>query len=388
MGPESDPQQRPPTAVPDGQHPDYEVEFRTLGEILERDAEQIMEQWFERATEAHTHAEPAQREEAMNDLLTMLRSLGRRLKEQTGEAMEHAAKIAREHGRQRSTIGWNIVDVVNDYEILHGVVLEHLGRTLNERLTYRQAMIIATVIEKAVAASVQTFSEMAEQRLKDRVRQQKIELRQLTLDLTDAEHHERERIARQLHDDLQQMLVAIQMKLGIALKDSSAARLAVEQSAQLTKQTIAVARNLTADLYPKVLESDSLPAAIEELARTFQEQYDLTVSVDLQVSRDSNPGPLALRRLVYDAIRELLFNVVKHAETDHAWVNICCDEALPWSIEVSDRGKGGAELSAASAGFGLHAVRRRIEQIGGTMEVHTEPGQGTGIVLTVPAESE
>lgn len=88
-------------------------------------------------------------------------------------------------------------------------------------------------------------------------------------------------------------------------------------------------QRVAADLYPRVLEERDLPAAIEWLGEMFQQWYDPTVTVDLQVAPDHNPGPLPLRRLVYDSIRELLFNVVKHAQTDQAWVRICCDEQSP-----------------------------------------------------------
>ncbi|MEX0652694.1 MAG: hypothetical protein WD151_01080 [Phycisphaeraceae bacterium] len=69
---------KPPTGISGEGHPPFEEEFQAIGHILEKDAEQIMERWFERASAEQVHADPDQREEAMNDLLSMLRSLGQR----------------------------------------------------------------------------------------------------------------------------------------------------------------------------------------------------------------------------------------------------------------------------------------------------------------------
>ena len=377
--------EKPPTGVSGEGHPPFEEEFRAIGHILERDAEQIMERWFERASEEQLHAAPHQRQEAMDELLEMVRSLGQRLHRQSDHALEVASQLAREHGEQRFGLKWNILDLVRDYEILHGVALEHLGRMLDERLTYRQAMVIATFVNGAIGHAVNSYSAAANERLEQQIKQQKVELRQLTLDLTDAEHYERQRIAAMLHDDLQQTLVATRMML-----DGGRGGDAAEEARGLLDQAIRISRNLARDLHPIAIEQRGLPAGIEWLAETFRQQYGLAVTVDLQVPAESNPGPMPLRRLVYDSVRELLFNVVKHAQTDRAWVRICCDQQSSWRIEVEDRGVGSAAMSKAAEpsgrSFGLSSTRHRIEQIGGRMEVHSEPGEGTRVVLTVPLE--
>lgn len=206
-------QGKPPTGISGKGDSAYEEEFRAIGQILRRDGKQIMDSWFERATKEQVHASPDERAEAMNDLLKTLRAIGRRLEEQSGNALEVASEIAQSHGRQRSKLEWDITDVVRDYEILHGVVLEHLGEVLSERLTFRQAMIIASVMDRASGSSVQAFSEMTNCKLESQVKHQQAELRQLILDLTEAEHSERQRIAQILHDDFQQTLVATRIKL-------------------------------------------------------------------------------------------------------------------------------------------------------------------------------
>ena len=363
---------KPPTGISGKGHAPYEEEFRALGHILQSNAAQIMERWFERAGQEQLHAAPHQRKEALNELFEMVQSLGQRLHQQSSRALEAASQLAGEHGEQRFGLGWNIVDLVRDYEILHGVILEHLGQVLGERLSYRQAMVLATVMSGAIGHAVNSYSAMTQQRLKE-------QLRQLTLDLTEAEHHERQRIAAMLHDDFQQLVVAAQMKLHAA-----------QEAKGLLDQAIAIARNATRELHPIVLEHRGLPGAIQWLAETFQQRYNLAVTVDLQVPAESHTGPMPLRRLVFDVVRELLFNIVKHAQTDRAWVRIRCDEQPLWRIEVEDRGAGSAEMTkttgASNPSFGLGSVRHRIEQIGGTIQITSAPGEGTRVVLIVPLE--
>lgn len=362
-----------------------------MGELLQQDAEQIMEHWFERATEEQVHADPKERAEVMDDLRAMVRSIGTRLEDQSSRAFEDATQLAREHGQQRASIGWDIVNLIKDYEILHGVVLERIGQAWGERLTYRQSAVLVAVFDRAIGSAVEAFSKSLNRRLEEQVRAQQAAMRQLTLDLTDAEHRERQQIAEILHDDFQQILVAAQMKLQACLRKSSPDLSAGEEVSQLLDQMLHVSRNLTTDLHPAVLDKQNLPAAIQWLGETFKQRFGLMVTVELQVSPQSNPGPMALRRLIYDAVRELLFNIVKHGKTDQAWVKVCCDDGSPWTFEIEDRGAGfsdteGKDVAVGKTNLGLTTVRRRIREIGGTMDVESKPGQGTRILLTVPLE--
>jgi signal transduction histidine kinase len=379
-----------PTAMSGKGHPPYEEEFRVVGEILERDATAIMERWFVRAGEEQLHAAEHQREDAMNELLGMLRTLARRIRAQSGAALKGATELAHHHGLQRSELGWNVVELVRDYEILHGVVLEHLGNTLGELLSYRQAMVIATVMDVAVGQAVESYNREVQQKLKDQVKRQRAELRQLALDLTDAEHQERQRIAVTLHDDLQQILFAMKLHLHNASKKTSIAPTELESVVDLAEQAIHSARDLASDLYPVVLEEKGLASAVDSLAQTFQQRYGLVVTVESQVSDETLPVSVSLQRLIFRSIRELLFNVVKHARTDQAWVRIRCDTESTVRIEVEDRGVGSTMTSPPDAhgskSLGLASVGHRVEQVGGTMDIRSEPGHGTRIVLTVPAE--
>lgn len=141
-----------------------------------------------------------------------------------------------------------------------------------------------------------------------------------------------------------------------------------------------------------MFETTSLPAAIESLAKYFHERHSLTVTVDLQVPKEANPGPMPLRRLIYNGVRELLFNVVKHGKTAEAWVRVSETAPSRWRFEVEDRGAGFSRMEAdepaAPTGLGLSSLQHRIEQVGGSAEVDSEHGRGTRISFEVPMETE
>lgn len=385
------PKPKQPKTMSDSKTSPYEEELRVIGEVLQRDGDQIMERWFKRAHEEQAQVTANKRIDAMDDLREMLQSIGCILQEQSSRALEEAVQISREHGQQRAGLGWSIVNVVSDYELLHVVSLEHLGDVLDGRLSSRQATILATVIGRATGSAVKAFSEMVNRKLEDHVRAQQVELRQLTLDLTDAKHRERQDVAQTLHDDLQQTLVAARMKLEAGLRDSPPDLSAVKEASGLLSQILEVSRYVTADLHPTVLETESLPAALQWLGETFQKRYGLTVTVELPVEDEIEPGPMSLQRLVYDIVRELLFNVVKHGRTERAWVKMICDGKSSWTFEIKDRGVGSLSIErddvpAGESRLGVASIRRRISKIGGKMEIDSKPGRGTRIALTVPLD--
>lgn len=376
--------EKPPTAISEEDNSIYEEQFRAIGRILRRDAEQIMERWFERAVEEAIPVSADARINSMNELLDMLRSIGLRLDEQSDNAYGVASEIARHHGRQRLELGWEVTHVVRDYEILHGVVLEHLGEALPERLTYRQAMIIATVMDRAIGSAVQAFSDSTHDKLESHVIRQQAELRQLTLDLTEAEQRERKRIAKTLHDDFQQLLVAARMKLEPVKRAPSSDSPVFQEMQDLLDRMLGASRDLSRDLYPSILDTQNLPVAMRSMAKNFQEQHSLTVTVDLQVSEEANPGPIPLRRLIFDGVRELLFNIVKHGQTDQAWIRISETGPSEWRFEIEDRGVGFSrmkpEAPAAPTGLGLSSMRHRIEKMGARSRWRVNPVEGRALL--------
>jgi signal transduction histidine kinase len=224
---------------------------------------------------------------------------------------------------------------------------------------------------------------LAAQELEQRVQERTEQLRSLAADLEAAEDNERRQIARDLHDDLGQTLAAARIRLAALCNDGSGEvrAKANEVGALIDRANIAI-RSLAAQLAPAVLHELGLLAALEWLGEEIESTFKLKVSV----IDDGEPKPLSQegRSILYRAVRELLINVAKHAQTDSAVVE--CDAAQERIvIRVSDCGVGydvPTVSNRPSRGLGLISVRERLSNIGGTAEVRSKPGEGTVVTLS------
>ncbi|HSM09217.1 MAG TPA: CheR family methyltransferase [Gemmatimonadota bacterium] len=229
--------------------------------------------------------------------------------------------------------------------------------------------------------------------LEQRVEQRTNEVRELASSLTMAEQHERTRIARILHSDLQQMLYSIQLKLALvreALDDTGAAPAGVHlsESEEWLDRALATTRQLTVELSPPVLDREGLTDALAWLRTHMLELHDIEVEIVAD-------GPFDLpdedwRMLLFQAVRELLFNVVKHAGTNRATVELSEreDEIV---IRVVDEGRGFdvssiAGRSVDDSSVGLLSLGERLRLFGGRLEIESTPGSGTRASLHAPIE--
>lgn len=217
------------------------------------------------------------------------------------------------------------------------------------------------------------------------VRAHQDELRRLATELSITEERERRRIATELHDGAVQNLGLARIKLGSAGRTvaGTPAETAVSQSQELLSQAIRELRTLMSDLSPPMLYDLGLGAAVRWLAERFREQHELDCTVSIDSSLGQLPGELSV--LLFQCIRELLLNVIKHAKASHCGVAIGrTNDRL--EIVVSDDGIGLSERSATprpteDGGFGLFNVRERLAHMGGSMHIESNPG--TRITLRI-----
>ncbi|MCL5095971.1 MAG: response regulator [Candidatus Omnitrophica bacterium] len=214
-------------------------------------------------------------------------------------------------------------------------------------------------------------------------------LRSLAAQLTLAEHRERQRLARVLHDNLQQLLVSSRYGLELLARTSvGTARKSVDTNIGRIDEAIRLSRSLTAELCPPILQESGFVPALEWLVRWMLEKHGL--SVRLTVKKPVAIAPEATTILLFQAVRELLFNVVKHANVKSARLQMN-QQAAQLRVIVSDKGQGFDPSSLAqrdvSDGFGLLSIRERLSLIGGTMNIISEPGQGACVCLTVPTDN-
>jgi len=195
---------------------------------------------------------------------------------------------------------------------------------------------------------------------------------------------ERERWARELHDDTLQNLAAIRISLATALQSTGERReariesAAEEAMAQLEGQINELNR-LINDLRPAALERLGLAGALQALAEESSARGSVEVETTIEIGEE--PGRDE-ERLVYRLVQEALTNAVKHANASHVAVSAQEDEG-EIRIGVHDDGDG-FDPTAPTAGRGLTGMRERIELLGGEIEVSSTPGEGTDISARVP----
>jgi signal transduction histidine kinase len=219
------------------------------------------------------------------------------------------------------------------------------------------------------------------------------QLERLGRELTLVEQHERRRLAGILHDQLQQLLVAAKYNVAIVegrLQDETL-REVTARIKRVLDDAITQSQSLTLALCPPVLREGDLPQALEWIARRMQSDHGLEVTVR-RGDGDCSAAAEDLRIVMFNAVRELLLNVVKHAGVSKADIDIQCSDGAEVVVTVSDAGHGfdPQEIAADDrehGGFGLFAIRERFEPMGGRVDLCSTPGKGTAITLRAPIES-
>lgn len=236
------------------------------------------------------------------------------------------------------------------------------------------------------------LNETLEQRVAERTAEAEKraeQLRVMAAQLAGTEQRERRRLAQMLHDHLQQLLAAARLRierLRRRIQDETL-RPVVEEVDGLIKQSISESRAVTVELSPPVLYDGGLAAGLRWLARRMAEKYEL--AVDIQSDPTADPADENLRVFLFQAVRELLINVVKHARISRAAVTLSQSDDGELRIEVRDQGAGHDQAVllrqiGTGGGFGLFAIRERVEVLGGRLEVESAPGRGTRVAMVVP----
>jgi two-component system, chemotaxis family, CheB/CheR fusion protein len=192
-----------------------------------------------------------------------------------------------------------------------------------------------------------------------------------------------------LHDDLQQRLFAIKAHFQLLNEaynksDWEILQTALAEMEGWLTESISITRNLSIDLRPVMPSGESLADSLKRLFAEMQKQFDLNVV--LKPQGDYSNIAESLRLPVFRVVRELLFNVVKHANTLQATVALQqIDNEV--CITVSDEGKGFdpvAVMSTPGIAHGLLSMRERLALVGCQMDVVSSSGVGTSVVIHCP----
>ena len=258
------------------------------------------------------------------------------------------------------------------------------------RLSLRgRHLALATMMDISARKRAEEALERSRADLELRVADRTARLRALAAELTQSEERERRRIAQVLHDDLQQLLVGARLRLEALRGRSESSPIAdeLQRIERLINESGEVARNLSHELSPGVLHEHGLLPGLRWLSQWMEEKHGLVVRVEAAATVDALESDVKV--LLFQSVRELLFNVVKHAGVKEAEVRVTAGPEGWIELLVSDRGRGldPAQPRAgqhAGAGFGLFGVRERLASVGGRMEAESSPGHGCRFRLIAP----
>jgi|GEM_PF-2021747 len=272
-----------------------------------------------------------------------------------------------------------------DFEVEHE--FERIGRRtmlLNARRVYQQEQETEMIL---LAIQDITIRKEQERKIRDHQR----ELASLTEELLLTEERERRRIALVLHDSIGQSLSFSKREIGVLQKKSTDS---VREGLEYVKEQIDLAvrqtRDLTFELSPTTLHTFGLEAAVEELVEQLASRENLRYH--FEATDEDKPLSEQIRTLLYRAARELLMNIIKHAEATNVSIRIDRREKSVRMV-IEDDGKG-FDLSQLERttrqqeGFGLFSIRERLTYVGGKFAIESRPGEGTKVTLIAPLNRE
>jgi len=221
--------------------------------------------------------------------------------------------------------------------------------------------------------------------VEEELRARSSQLSKMASQLTIAEERERRRVTEILHDNVQQLLVGAKLRVAGLKRAPEKLQQATIELEKILTQSIDLTRSLTSELSPPVLRQSGFAPALEWLARWMKERHGLDVAV--RTGQDFGIENEETGILLFQSVRELLFNVVKHARISRAQVTAECfpDQIR---IQVSDEGVGfdPAQIQAQRDCFGLFSIRDRLHSMGGSMQAESTPGMGCRITLLAPLQ--
>lgn len=229
-----------------------------------------------------------------------------------------------------------------------------------------------------------TEQKRLQEQLEESSRQRERDLQRFALSLQRAQEEERQRLSRDLHDDLGQLVTLIRIDLERALQTGRGEQKddLVHHALRTIQETLARIHEIAVLLRPPVIDDFGLKEAIETYLLDFESKTGIhTVS---RMAFDSTPVPKEICTGVYRILQEALTNVSRHSGAGSVGVDLRCGDGKI-SLSVSDEGAG-FDYGEARAGqsLGLLGMRERIELMHGTFSLVTSPGEGTSIAITVP----
>ena len=378
--------------------------FTEIGQAIERSAGLLVERWCRRAIEEQPHAGRAHHKTLRDGLGPLLQKLGRGLAESNPDEQGNHHPQAYSHGQQRWEAGWQLDEVVRDYQILRLVVLEFLEDSLERPLGYREAMAVGLSLDEAISASVQTYVHFRDEDARRAADEQ-------TRRLTDASRRKDEFLAVLAHE-LRNPLGPILTSLEVMRHAHSDGSMLAEAVAVTERQVNQISR-LVDDMLDMTRISHGkveIRREVVELSRVVAEALEhARPLIDRRRHRLSVELPSAPVRLHADPARlrqvlcNLLTNAAKYTDPGgQIWLSAREEEGqavltvrdngmglepdfLPHIFDLFAQSEVAARRAPGGLGIGLALVRGLVEMHGGEVSAHSSgSGQGSEFCVRLP----
>jgi len=253
---------------------------------------------------------------------------------------------------------------------------------------------VATFVDISSRREAQAQLQRSKEELEARVAERTQQLRELAAHLQTVREDERTRIAREIHDELGSLLVALKMDvnwLARRLDDREPLRCKCHGMGQLIDTAVDKVGRIITDLRPSILDHQGLWAALEWQAQEFLQSSELQGQLRLHVAAGVPPpqGPLAIA--VFRIFQELLSNIARHAQAQRVELLITVDDPPDpvLYIDVRDDGRGCTPQALNHPhSWGVIGMRERASAFGGRLSIDSAPGQGTRVRLAMPLPEE
>jgi PAS domain S-box-containing protein len=245
------------------------------------------------------------------------------------------------------------------------------------------------IARRAVVERSLKKGEEHQLRMLEQAYQMQRQLRELTHEMLHTQEEERKRISRELHDEIAQILVGINVQLVTLTKESAGCSKAlaekIARTQQLVEESVAVVQRFARDLRPTMLDELGLIPALETYLHDYMGRTGIRVS--FTAFAGANKLNIDGRTILYRVALEALTNVARHSKADHATVRIHQQKGVV-RMEVHDNGIGfhaaAVPLAKGRKRLGLLGMNERVEMVGGTCSIESAPGQKTTVSVALP----
>lgn len=338
---------------------------------------------FEQAATGFGHLSPDGKWILVNDwLCTVLSTPREKLLQKSWQDVTHAENLDHETSLWLQLVRGSI----DHYELEKQLIREDGGtvwveytvshvQSCEDTPGYMVAVIQDISVRKQAEEEVKNLTNTLEERVAARTKALAVMASRLTV----TEQRERRRLATELHDYLSQLLALAKMK--VAQLDATQDPQRRDELAGIIEQALNYSRTLITELSPTSLFEEGLRAGLDSLAARMKVQ-GLGIQIDAPDELPALPEEMTI--LVYEAVRELLFNVLKHVPDPCASITLRPRVGQTLEITVRDNGPGFDPAQVPPDRYGLTSVQERLQTINGTLSLESAPDSGTTARIRVP----